>query len=288
MSVIVHSHLEQPRWQVPRLQFRPVVALWGLVAILLCASLCFGGQKLLGTYQDQIAVAAPAQVAAAHTTTLEMTPVKTTASAPQPAAGGSTHATTPIQTCVPYSGNMTPSSLNLTTAPAGLTKQIDAPTPYRIYGNTANTLRSQVKQCAPKTTGDAAEFTAETTYQLTWQYDYINNGGTCTVTNAKVGIHVMQVVPLWQPTTAAQAGLASQWQTFMNNLMTHENGHLALDVQYAQTLLDDLNHFPPTPCDQLAQSIKYVTDHDVATLNQANDNYDATTDHGATQGAILP
>jgi predicted secreted Zn-dependent protease len=185
---------------------------------------------------------------------------------------------------------LTPSALPLTNAPEGLTKTVDAPQQYVINGNTPDQLRTQIQQCAPNTSGDgAAEFTAETTYQLNWQYSIVVNGaGSCSILHPKVGVHIRQVVPLWQPTVSAQTGLSLQWQTFMSSLMTHENGHVAIDEQYAQTLLDDLRNFPPTDCGQLAGSVKHLADSDVATLNQANDNYDSATNHGATQGAILP
>ncbi|MGH7240945.1 MAG: DUF922 domain-containing protein, partial [Candidatus Saccharimonadales bacterium] len=126
-------------------------------------------------------------------------------------------------------------------------------------------------------------------YRISWQYAYVHDSASmCHVVHAKVGVHVGQILPLWQPTATANAGLPGTWQAFMTALTAHENGHTALDVQYAQILLDNLSSFPPTACDQLPSAIQHLAHSDIGTLDQANDNYDSSTNHGATQGAILP
>jgi predicted secreted Zn-dependent protease len=199
------------------------------------------------------------------------------------------HVTAPTPVCTPFKGNTLPSSISLTNKADGLTKLVDSPQHYQVYGNNPATIRAQIRQCAPKSGNGATEYAAETSYHITWQYNVVDAGeGKCQIAHAKVGVHVAQVMPLWQPSLDVQSGLASQWQAFMNSLITHENGHTDIDVQYAQTLLDDLNSFPATSCAQLAQAVKYLTDSDIAILDQANDNYDSSTNHGATQGAILP
>lgn len=288
MSVVIHSSFQPHGSRLPGFKIRPLVAIWALVVIILCFSLCVGTWRVASLYQHQTVAADSLQASATHTTNAQPSVVLNTTPAAQPPVTDATQATT--TNCTPYAGPNLPAALSLSGNPDGLTKQIDSPSIYRIYGNTPATLRSQIRQCASKSDGsDGAMYTAQTTYKLTWQYNYVAEGnGMCKVVHAKVGIHIMQIMPLWQPGVAAQAGLSSQWQSFMSSLKTHENGHTALDVQYAQTLLDDLNSFPATSCGQLAQSVKHLTDSDVATLNQANDNYDTSTNHGATQGAVLP
>ena len=199
-----------------------------------------------------------------------------------------TDSTSRRQSCVPVASSL-PTPLSLTDSAPGFKQQIDSPATYQIYGNDAAAWRTQIRSCAPKSTSQTtAEFTAETKYQLTWRYQTVENEGQCHISNASVGIHVSQVLPIWQPTTATPTTLITQWNAFVIALSAHENGHTALDIEYAQRLLNDLNNYPATPCDQFAQSVKQLTDTDVSELEQANDNYDSNTDHGATQGAILP
>jgi len=50
----------------------------------------------------------------------------------------------------------------------------------------------------------------------------------------------------------------------------------------------DLTALPAMACSQLASSANGIIQNDVAALNQANTDYDSQTNHGATQGAVLP
>ncbi|MBC7581549.1 DUF922 domain-containing protein [Aeromicrobium sp.] len=266
---------------------RPMFLVWNVLAILICASLCFGGQQV-AAYAQQIAAADTSTPATSPTKTNATQAVVTTTPNPSTVSTATKATSTqPLQTCVPVE-TVEPTPIDLSTAPDGLKQQIDAPTFYQIFGITPSALRSQIRQCAPKT-GSEATFTAETNYQLNWQYRYTEEAnGQCRVVYAAVGIHIIQALPQWQPTAKAQDGLPNRWTSFMDALKTHENGHSALNVQYAQKLFNDIKRFPPTPCAQIAQSLQYLADSDVAALAQANDNYDSSTDHGATQGAVLP
>ena len=188
--------------------------------------------------------------------------------------------TATIKDCTP-SGFTMPAAVNLTTANPGLTTITDQPETYTIYGNTMNDIRSQIMRCAPGANGNvSAEFTAQTAYNLVWNYSMVTTD-SCHLTDVRVGLRIKMSLPNWQAGTSVTPGLTTRWQTFITNLLTHENGHAALDTQYAEKMVNDLNG---ADC----SNAKNITDTDVAALNAANDAYDATTNHGATQGAILP
>lgn len=180
-----------------------------------------------------------------------------------------------------------PSQLNLLSAPLGLTQVVDATTYYQVNGYNAAQVRSQLQQCAPSAGGSGVEFAAETGYALSWQYDTVSAGGLCSIANAKVGLHLNMILPSWQA-TAAGAGYAGVWQQFASSLATHENGHAALDQQFAARLLLSLQTTPPGDCGSLGSIVQARLNADVAALDAANNTYDAATNHGATQGAVIP
>ena len=194
-----------------------------------------------------------------------------------------------VPSCNPAAYSL-PSRIDLTNQANGLTQVSDPTSYYRIYGNNSDQIESQVRQCAPTTNGsDGAEFAAETSYSLNAQYNWAeDSSGYCRVTGAKVGLHINMILPQWQPNADSEAGLAVSWQTYINNLTTHENGHVAIDKQYAAQLLNDLQAFPAGDCASIADSLKTKVNADIAALDAANDAYDAATNHGATQGAIVP
>jgi predicted secreted Zn-dependent protease len=179
-----------------------------------------------------------------------------------------------------------PSALDLSGASAGLTQQVDAPAHYQIYGNDDSTVRAQIAQCAPKM--GSGEFTGDTSYTINWQYNYSANGDACTLSNAKVGVHINEVLPNWYGSTAVSAGFVAKWQAFMSGLTTHEQGHVSLDLAMANTMLAQLQTFTAPSCETIVSVVNIQMQNELATLNAQNENYDTQTNHGATQGAILP
>jgi predicted secreted Zn-dependent protease len=253
---------------------RPVVAVASITAVTLCLALSFVALHLANT---------SAQPLVSADSLIQIPTVSTQETSSLPA-----EADTPIDTCVPVRNSL-PSPVDLSAADDGLTQRIDAPTFYKIFGSDASELRSQISRCAPKTAGQTqAEYTGQTSYNLSWSYQYADTGGACKITSAKVGIHVVQTLPAWQSGANVDPAFKAQWNGFAVALADHESGHADLDISHAQQLLGDLRAFPLTPCSQLAQSVKQLTDSDVSLLEQANENYDSSTNHGATQGAILP
>ena len=257
---------------------RPFV-LWLIFGILIWSmALRFGGLQLVDTLLRQQVVAAQYVQPASQT------------KAGQPIGKPtSTGGATITPGCTRDTSYQLPSAIVLRGAPAGLSTQYDQPSHYQIHGNDVDELSAQMAACAPSlSAGLPAEFASETSYNLTWQYGYVAvDGQHCAVTNPKVGLHINMVLPDWQQSSAAANGFAPSWQSFITSLVTHENGHVALDKQYAATLLSDVQNQPPMDCSSIVSTVQAIAEHDVTLLNQANDNYDALTDHGATQGALL-
>jgi predicted secreted Zn-dependent protease len=194
-----------------------------------------------------------------------------------------------VPVCVPTSLS-SPGLIDLQNSPAGLSYIVDPIVRYRVYGNTASEIRHQIQQCAPRDSQSsiAAEYTGQTSYQASWQVDYSNDGtGNCKVVNAKIGMHVMVTEPIWQA-TSIPSDINTQWQTFITDLNIHEQGHVQLAHEYASQMLNDLQNFPGSSCNGIHTSVNAVMQNDISSLNIANDQYDSSTNHGASQGAILP
>lgn len=243
------------------------------------------GAALFAQQFSEHASASPAvpKPISASSATLTPTPGAQTTSTQSATSAAATAGCTPATYALP-------SSLNLA-GTSGLTEIIEPPQSYAIYGVNSAELRAQIQACAPReNSGDSvAEFTAQTGYYLSWQYDYAMRGdGSCIVTNPRVGLRVAMILPDWHAPANTDSALVASWRTFVANLTTHENGHVDLDRQYAREMLADLQNFPAGPCDTLQQSVNGIMQNNIVRLNIANDQYDGATRHGATQGAIIP
>jgi predicted secreted Zn-dependent protease len=215
------------------------------------------------------------------------------ATAPAPAAVSNAPKTTPIVVpaaqaplCTPDSSYQLPSAMTL--SQPGLSQVIDTPSTYVVYGTNAEQIMTEISHCTPvhTTSGKVGDYAASTADYINWQFSYdANDDGLCSLDNVAVGLHVNQIFPSWQP--SGSSSLGSDWQEYIAKLYAYENGHVLIDEQTANQVLDDLQNFPPTDCDAIVQAATAIAVSDTNNGNQANANYDTNNDYGLNEGVIL-
>lgn len=159
---------------------------------------------------------------------------------------------------------------------------------YEISGETANELRRQMSRNGIKW-DDGNTYDALTTWNVKWDYEYNCSLQGCTADGFKPVVDITFRYPKWARTNAAPEPLAAKWDAYMKNLITHENGHRDMAVEAAAQLSRIVAELPPAPSrTELDRKIEAVTGEWIAKLNTDEKNYDSTTVHGATQGAVFP
>lgn len=262
------------------------------VAVVLVLAV-YGNLGRLIITQPAALYAAP-MVAAAYTSqpaasTAASTGTDAAAATSAAVAGGAqkTASTTAIQTPRACTGASfaQPTALAVTALPDGLTQIVDTPSYYQVYGSSLGSLRSALDDCPLRRA--IGSYHAVTAYQLNWSYSTTVDSGTCKLTNIRVGAHIGQYLPSFVATARTPQSVAAAWQTYAASLKQHEDGHIAIDIDYAQRLLTALQSLRVTDCGNIGQQAQTITDSYVALLNGANELYDSRTNHGATQGAVL-
>ena len=160
---------------------------------------------------------------------------------------------------------------------------------YKVYGKTPNEISNQIYSCTP-VTSNGKKFAASTNYAINWSILYSpvkNSQSHCRVISAGVGLSISKVFPAWEATTNTSASTKNTWNAFIANLKQHENEHQAINQMYATKLLNELNKLAPTNCNTISDVAKVKAQSVIASLDAANIRLDATTDHGATDGAKL-
>lgn len=154
---------------------------------------------------------------------------------------------------------------------------------YSIISHDIYDVHNQLVSCSPIIEG-GHRYAASTDYSLAWSFAYQPQGdGLCTISKASVAINVLQIYPNWQPPVAEH----KQWDRFVTQLKSHEDGHARLDLAAATDILNNLNHFPVTDCATIEATANKAAYTRLAALDQANASYDRQTGHGASQGATL-
>lgn len=191
-----------------------------------------------------------------------------------------------VPNCTPAQGTIRPNVPTLTSASSGLVQSPMSIQTYTVYGNSTEQISNQINNCSP-VVSEGVRFAASAEYTINWTFQYQGTeDGLCKITNASVGLGLSKTLPKWQPSSPNKS-LQTRWDNYIANLSGHEDGHINLDKKYAEMILSELTNYPPAPCDTINSSANSRANALVAELNQANNRYDAATDHGTTEGANL-
>lgn len=252
---------------------QPFLAHLTLFVVVLLVALIFGL-----VFHELKAAASSAWTNAAYKATAETNEGATALAA----SSGNTSAAGDIPSCTPAKYRL-PTPLDVQGLPEGVTTFEDSLQQYTIYGNTADQRLQQLQRCAPD-----GEYAGAASYQVTWQYGYIVRAdGLCQIMQPKIGLHLAMILPRWQPGTNVSADELTTWNTYIRALSIHEQGHYQISQQFADAMLDGLNQLPAQTCGTLKTAADKLLEAKLAELSLAQKNYDDTTNHGATQGAVL-
>jgi predicted secreted Zn-dependent protease len=144
--------------------------------------------------------------------------------------------------------------------------------------------------------GDFAELWGETLQDL---YDEMNGWslaevGRCSwhpelslswdnnevVTAATLAVDIEVLVPAWARRSDANDAVRAEWDRWSDALMTHETGHCDLAYRYLDNYESTLIGMPKDDAWAAFEQVK-------SDLQAASDAYDASTNHGISQGTTL-
>jgi predicted secreted Zn-dependent protease len=150
---------------------------------------------------------------------------------------------------------------------------------YDVSGTTADELRTQLNAVRP-TAYDGSKGDAVTTWHIHWDWPGYGTS-SCNLSAATVSYDVEVEFPHWVEPDDPDPGLVSEWTTYTRNLATHEEGHVDYVVDHYESVAEAIKGATCTTAEAAAEAaLNPIRRHDL--------DYDADTDHGATQGAIFP
>lgn len=189
--------------------------------------------------------------------------------------------------CSPATQLLIPNAPALSSEQNGLRISATTKNSYVVYGQNVAEISAQLFRCSPVRSSDGT-FAGSTDYNMNWSYNFTANElGLCVVNHVSVGLNVNQTMPEWQNTQNSTPATIRVWETFLKNLQTHEDGHVVIDKQYAAQLLHELSNVSPESCETISSTVQEIIHKNVDALEEANKQYDAQTNHGVTQGAVL-
>jgi predicted secreted Zn-dependent protease len=160
---------------------------------------------------------------------------------------------------------------------------------YPIAGTTASELRSQMNRFGPHDEGEDRRYDARTDWRVQWSYRYGMQNGLCAMQQVNTQVGITFTLPQWKSSSGAGRSLVQDWQRYMASLQLHEDGHKDHGVAAAQDVQQTLRQLPhATSCAILEANAKAAARAVIQTYNAKDLEYDHTTRHGYTQGAVFP
>jgi predicted secreted Zn-dependent protease len=150
---------------------------------------------------------------------------------------------------------------------------------YDISGSTANELRAELDAKGPV---GYDGYKGDSTTKWSFSWDWPGYGNTaCNLSAATVRYDIEVIFPRWTPPRNAAPDLVARWNDYIRRLAEHEMGHVDFVVANYQTVADAVKGATCLTAEIAGQAaLMPIRQHDL--------DYDATTQHGATQGARFP
>jgi predicted secreted Zn-dependent protease len=159
---------------------------------------------------------------------------------------------------------------------------------YEVCGSCEKDLQCEMNQKGIKW-DDGKKYDSVTTWKVKWDYGYDRAPQTCSADSFRVTVEILFRLPKWTRTGDAPQQLVDKWDSYMKNLVMHENGHRDMAVEAAADLSRSVAELPPAPtCVELDREVQNLCRARLKKLKEEEKEYDAITNHGYAQGAVFP
>lgn len=150
---------------------------------------------------------------------------------------------------------------------------------YDIAGSTEYELRDELNSLAP-IGYDGYKGDASTEWYIHWNWPG-HGSDSCDLSAAVISHDIKVIFPRWKPSKDVSPDLIAKWSNYIVQLALHESGHVDYVVEKFPSVVNAIKGATCDSADAVATSIlDQIRQHDI--------DYDAETQHGATQAAIFP
>jgi len=158
---------------------------------------------------------------------------------------------------------------------------------YDVAGTTSTELWDQIRQFGP-TDAAGKHYAGDLLSNIHWQTWLHTDAQGCSVERSEVTVDTVVTVPRWTNAREGSEALQTDWDIFLSRLKEHEAGHRSNAVKAAQAVREAIEGVGRLPdCDTLRPIVKQAAEAAIDHWKQVDIDYDTTTRHGETQGAVL-
>lgn len=159
---------------------------------------------------------------------------------------------------------------------------------YDVSGSTPQELRKELNRFGPFDR-DGRQWDAVTKWYVNWRYQYNRTEHGCRIASATSEAKVNITMPRLKQESSTPDTLRQSFEGYSANLLVHEKGHGQFGIDAARRIEEGLINLPAEPtCKRMGEVANEFGRKLIREASQQDIDYDAQTQHGATQGARFP
>jgi predicted secreted Zn-dependent protease len=159
---------------------------------------------------------------------------------------------------------------------------------YDVAGTTSAELWDQIREHGPTDPGTGTHYAGDLRWDISSHYWLRGGAQGCSVERSEVTIETTITLPRWTNARLGSNALQTDWDVFLSRLKEHEFGHRSHAVSAAQAVREAIDGVGRSAeCQALGQRIDQSVRAALEHWKQVDVDYDTTTRHGETQGAVL-
>jgi predicted secreted Zn-dependent protease len=157
---------------------------------------------------------------------------------------------------------------------------------YEVQGATADELRRSLRENGPDVLG--RRVFGRHDGNLRWTGRWSSASGECRMTEVRVELRSIVLLPRWRPPPEANDTLVAEWDRFVAALTAHEYEHRRLWADGARAARSALNRLRTRSCSTMQFEASRTVEHIMSRVRQSNRRLDERTRGGMTEGAVWP
>jgi len=158
---------------------------------------------------------------------------------------------------------------------------------YTATAKHASELRAALNEASP-VHEDGRAFHAYTKWYVNWHFYWNRREASCEMTSVSTDVAVDYTLPQFQPAAGADADVQQRFDNYYRALFTHEQGHAQHGIDAAHEVERSLMQMAGWSCDTITEDANRRAREILGKYNRMDVDYDRDTEHGRTQGAVLP
>lgn len=157
---------------------------------------------------------------------------------------------------------------------------------YEVHGATADELRRSLRENGPDVLG--RRVFGRHDGNLRWTGRWSSASGECRMTEVRVELRSIVLLPRWRPPPEANDTLVAEWDRFIAALTAHEYEHRRIWADGARAARSALTRLRTRSCSTMQFEASSTVERIMSRVRQLNRRLDERTRGGMTEGVVWP